>query len=96
MSARAWVLFGVVSLLWGVPYLFIKVAVDEVSPSFLAFTRVALAAAVLAPIAVRRGALRGLGARWKALTAFAVFEVVVPFPLIAFGEQYVSSSRPPS
>jgi drug/metabolite transporter (DMT)-like permease len=85
-------LFGVVSLLWGVPYLFIKIAVDEVSPSFLAFTRVALAAAVLAPIAVRRGALRGLGARWKALTAFAVFELVVPFPLIAFGEQYVSSS----
>jgi drug/metabolite transporter (DMT)-like permease len=92
MSARAWMLFGVVSLLWGVPYLFIEIAVEEVSPTFLAFARVALAAAVLAPIAVRRGALRGLGARWKALTAFAVFEVVVPFPLIGFGQQYVSSS----
>jgi drug/metabolite transporter (DMT)-like permease len=92
MTRRAWIAFAVVSLLWGIPYLFIKLAVDEVSPSFLAFVRVALGAALLAPIAWRRGALRGLGARWKPRLAFAAFEITLPFPLIGFGEQRVSSS----
>jgi drug/metabolite transporter (DMT)-like permease len=53
---------------------------------------VALAALVLLPLAWRRGSLRGLRERWVPLTAFAVFEVVFPFPLIAYGEQHVTSS----
>jgi len=93
VSARAWTLFAAVSVLWGMPYLFIKVAVDDgVSPVFVAFARVALAAAVLLPLAWSSGALRGLAARWRPLLAFALFEIVLPFPLIAYGEQYVASS----
>ena len=93
MSSRAWGLFAAVSVLWGMPYLFIKVAVDEgVSPVVVAFVRVVLAALVLLPLALHAGALRGLGARWRALVAFAVLEVVLPFPLIAYGEQHVASS----
>ena len=93
MTPRGWAAFAAVSLLWGIPYLFIKIAVDHgATPSFVAFGRVALAAALLLPIAARRGALRGLGARWKPLVAFAAVEIAIPFPLIAFGEQYVSSS----
>ena len=43
MSARAWAAFATVSTLWGIPYLFIKIAVDDgVPPAFLAFVRVAL------------------------------------------------------
>ena len=84
--------FAAVSVVWGMPYLFIKVAVEEVSPAFLSFVRVALAAALLLPLAWRSGALRGLRGRWRPLAAFALLEVIVPFPLIAFGEQHVSSS----
>ena len=51
MSARAWVTFAAVSVLWGIPYLFIKIAVDDLSPAFVAWGRVAIAAAVLLPIA---------------------------------------------
>ena len=41
MSARAWAAFAAVSVLWGIPYLFIKVAVDDgVPPAFLAWARV--------------------------------------------------------
>jgi drug/metabolite transporter (DMT)-like permease len=90
MTPRGWVLFAAASVVWGVPYLFIKLAVDELSPGFVAWSRVALAALVLLPIAWRSGALRGLPLRW--LTAFALFEITIPFPLIAFGEQRVSSS----
>ena len=92
MTRRGWLTFAAVSVVWGMPYLFIKVAVDEVSPVFLSFVRVAMAAALLLPIAWRAGALRGLRGRWPALAAFALLEIVIPFPLIAFGEQHVSSS----
>jgi drug/metabolite transporter (DMT)-like permease len=90
MSPRGWLLFAAVSVVWGVPYLFIKLAVEDLSPGFVAWSRVALAALILLPIAWRTGALRGLPLRW--LTAFALFEITIPFPLIAFGEQRVSSS----
>jgi len=90
MSPRGWALFAAVSVVWGVPYLFIKLAVEDLSPGFVAWSRVALGALVLLPIAWRTGALRGLPLRW--LTAFALFEITIPFPLIAFGEQRVSSS----
>jgi drug/metabolite transporter (DMT)-like permease len=90
MTPRGWILFAAVSVVWGVPYLFIKLAVDDLSPGFVAWSRVALAALVLLPVAWRSGALRGLPLRW--LAAFALFEITIPFPLIAFGEQRVSSS----
>jgi drug/metabolite transporter (DMT)-like permease len=90
MSPRGWALFAAVSVVWGVPYLFIKLAVEDLSPGFVAWSRVALAAAILLPVAWRSGALRGLPVRW--LAAFAVFEITGPFFLIAFGEQRVSSS----
>jgi drug/metabolite transporter (DMT)-like permease len=90
MSPRGWVLFAAASVVWGVPYLFIKLAVEDMSPGFVAWSRVALAALVLLPVAWHRGALRGLPLRW--LAAFALFEISIPLPLIAFGEQRVSSS----
>jgi drug/metabolite transporter (DMT)-like permease len=93
MTARAWLLFVAVAVVWGVPYFFIKVAVDaDVPPAFVAWSRVALGAVLLLPLALRRGALRGLEGRWGAILAYAACEIAVPFTLIAVGEQYVSSS----
>ncbi len=92
MTTRAWLLFAAVGVLWGLPYLFIKIAVVEFSPAFLAWARIVLAGLVLLPFALRSGALKGLLSRRGPITAFAIFEIVVPFPLIAFGEQHVSSS----
>ena len=92
MSARAWVTFAAVSVLWGIPYLFIKLAVDELSPGFVAWGRVAIAALVLLPIAWKLGALKGLRDRAGSVVAYAACEIAVPFFLIAVGEQYVSSS----
>jgi drug/metabolite transporter (DMT)-like permease len=93
VSARAWLAFGAVSVLWGIPYLFIKVAVEEgVPPVFLAWARVALAAVVVVVLAWRAGVLASTRGRWRWLAGYAVVEIVVPFPLIAVGEQWVSSS----
>jgi drug/metabolite transporter (DMT)-like permease len=93
MSARAWVAFAAVSTLWGMPYLFIKVAVDEgVPPAFLAWVRVVLGAVVLLGLAWHAGSLASLRGRWRWIAVFAVVEICFPFPLIAAGEQHVSSS----
>lgn len=92
MSARAWALFATVSVIWGMPYLFIKIAVDEMSPSVVAWSRLALAAAVLLPVAWKLGALRGLGERWRILALFAAVEMAIPWPLIGFGEVHITSS----
>ena len=93
VSARGWAAFAAMSLIWGVPYLFIKVAVDDgVSPVFLSFVRVAMAAALLLVLAWRAGVLRQVRGRWGWIAAYAVIEITLPFPLIAAGEQYVSSS----
>jgi drug/metabolite transporter (DMT)-like permease len=93
VSVRAWTAFAAVSTLWGIPYLFIKVAVEDgVPPAFLAWTRVWLGAAILLTLAHRAGVLRSLRGRLRWLAVFAVTEIVIPFPLIATGEQHVSSS----
>lgn len=93
MNARAWVAFALVSVLWGFPYLFIKIAIDGgMPPILLAWARVALGALVLVAIAWRAGTLAPLRAKRKWILVYAVIEIVFPFPLIAAGEQTVASS----
>ncbi|HEY2478572.1 MAG TPA: DMT family transporter [Solirubrobacterales bacterium] len=93
MSRRAWGAFAAVSVLWGLPYLFIKIADDGGMPPLdLAWLRVALGAVVLVAIAWRAGTLPSLWGRGRWLLAFAVAEVAVPFPMIAAGEEHVASS----
>lgn len=93
MSARAWTIFAAVSTLWGIPYLFIKIAVNGgMTPGVLAWSRITLASVVLLALARRSGSLRGLRGRWRWLALYGVVEVSIPFPLIAAGEQHISSS----
>jgi len=93
VSTRAWLAFAAMSVIWGVPYLFIKIAVDGgVPPAAVAWTRVTLAAVVLLALAWRAGTLPSLRGRVRWLLAYAVAEISIPFPLIAFGEQHVASS----
>jgi len=92
MTRRALVLIAAVSLLWGIPYLFIAVAVDEVSPAWVAFSRTALAAVVLVPLALRSDALRGLRDRAGWLVVLAAVQMAGPFLLLGFAEERISSS----
>ncbi len=93
MTRRAWLLFILSSVIWGVPYLFIKIAVDAgIAPAFVAWSRIALAAALLLPLAIRRKVLQGLRERTAAIIGYTACEVAVPFILISIGEQYITSS----
>src|SRR5690242_15258397 len=79
-------------LLWGVPYLLIRVAVKEISPATVVFLRTGIAALVLAPLAVRRGGVAELVARWRPLLLFTVIEVAIPWWLLTDAEQHLSSA----
>jgi drug/metabolite transporter (DMT)-like permease len=93
MSSRAWGAFAAVSVLWGIPYLFIKIADDHgMPPLLLAWGRVALGAAVLLVVSWRAGTLPSLRGSGRWLLAFAVLEIAIPFPMIALGETRVASS----
>jgi len=79
-------------VIWGIPYLLIRVAVEELSPAALVFWRTAPAALLLAPFAFRRGALGLLLARWRWVTAYTLIEIAVPWLLLFHAEQRISSS----
>jgi drug/metabolite transporter (DMT)-like permease len=92
VTSRAWAFFIAMCALWGLPYLLIKVAVAELDPAFLVFVRLGLAAVVLLPIAAATGSLKRLRRRWRRLVAVAVIGIAIPFSLIAYGEQHITSS----
>jgi drug/metabolite transporter (DMT)-like permease len=92
VSRRGWVLFLAMSVIWGVPYLLIKVAVDEVSPVMLVFARCVVGAALLLPWTIAKGLLRPALRHWRALLLFTVLEMAGPWLLIAYAEESLSSS----
>jgi drug/metabolite transporter (DMT)-like permease len=94
MSRKSALIFGLVGFLWGIPYLFIKVAVDEetgYSPAIVVFGRVLIGAAILLPLALKDrsifAALRG----GKYVAFYALLEMVIPWILIGTAEQKISS-----
>ena len=92
MTRRGWLLFVAMGVIWGLPYLLIRVSVREVSPAFLVFVRTAGGALLLSPFVVRRGALGPLLAHWKALVVYTIAELGVPWWVLFTAEKKVSSS----
>lgn len=92
MSRKGWVLFVSLCVIWGIPYLLIRVAVEELSPVALVFFRTAPAALLMAPFAFRRGALGALLASWRWVTTYTIIEISVPWLLLFHAEQRISSS----
>ena len=92
MSRRGALLFAAMCVIWGIPYLLIKVAVDDMSPSMLVLGRTLIAALLLLPIAAARGELRPLLPYWAPLVAFAAIEIALPWVLLGAAETQVSSS----
>jgi drug/metabolite transporter (DMT)-like permease len=80
------------SVIWGVPYLLIKVAVDDVSPVVVVFVRCAVGAALLLPWVLARGQVRPALRHWRALLVFTVLEMTGPWLLLSYAEVTLSSS----
>lgn len=91
MSRRGWSLFILVGLLWGVPYLFVKVSVVELSTAMIVFSRLVVGAALLIPLAIKGGALKKALPYWRYLLFYAFLEMVVPWSLITSSQRELSS-----
>src|SRR3954471_7678471 len=92
MKRRSWALFAGMCIIWGVPYLLIRVAVREFSPAALVFARTAVGGLVLLPFALSNGGFGPVLRRWRPLLAFTVIEIAVPWLLLSDAERVLSSS----
>src|SRR5256885_13013769 len=92
MTRRGLLLFAAVCVIWGIPYLFIRVAVGELTPATLVFVRTGVAALILMPFVLRRGGLREIGHRWVPLIAFAAIEIAGPWFFLSSAEQHITSA----
>src|SRR6266850_1492157 len=92
MTRRGWVLFAAMAFIWGIPYLFIKIAVGELTPATLVFLRSLIGASLLLPLAVARKDLGPLRPYWKWILLYTFVEVAAPWFLLSDAERRISSS----
>jgi len=92
VTRRGWALFAAMAVIWGIPYLLIKIAVGELTPAALVLLRTAGGAALLLPIAAARGWLTPLLPYWRWVIAYTVVEVSLPWFLLSDAERRLSSS----
>lgn len=92
MSRRGWFLFTLMCVVWGVPYLLIRISVRDLEPATLVFFRTAPAGLALAPWAWRAASLAALRRRWPWLVAYTVAELGVPWLLLSTAEERLASS----
>ena len=92
MSRRGLILFAALGLAWGIPYLFIKVAVGELEPAMVVLARSGLAAILLLPLALFRREVVSVLRRWKPMLAYTIVEIVIPWYFLSSAEQHLPSS----
>jgi drug/metabolite transporter (DMT)-like permease len=92
MTKRGWILFIALGLLWGMPYLLIRIAVGAIDPLVVAFSRTLIGALLLLPVALQRNALAAGFRKWKWLLAYTLIEISVPWLLLGHAETRLNSS----
>ena len=92
VTRRGWALFLALGIIWGLPYLLIRVSVREINPALLVFVRTAGGAVLLAPFVVRRGWLAPLLRRWKPIVLYTVVEMGLPWLFLSEAERRLPSS----
>src|SRR4029434_8570268 len=92
MTTRGWILFLALGLIWGTPYLMIRVAVASIDPLVVAFGRALIGGLILLPIARHRAELAPALRRWPALVVFTLVEMSGPWLLLGHAETRLNSS----
>ncbi len=92
VTRRGLILFAALGIAWGIPYLFIKVAVSELDPAMVVLGRSALAAILLLPLAFFRREVASVVRRWKPMLAYTIVEIILPWYFLSSAEQHLPSS----
>ena len=92
MSASQWLLLGFLSILWGGSFFFVAVALEELPPFTVVAARLTIAAVILAAlVAALRLRWPSGASEWAAFAVMAILNNVIPFTLIAHGQQQITS-----
>lgn len=92
MTRRGIIIFAALGVAWGIPYLFIKIAVGELDPAMVVLGRSGLAALLLLPLALFRREVWTVIRRWKPMLAYTIIEIVIPWYFLSSAEQKLPSS----
>lgn len=92
MSRKGIVYFVGLCIVWGLPYLLIKIAIREVTPGYLVLVRTAGGALILGPIAARSGQLRAALPYWRQIIAYSMVEICLPWYILFNSERHITSS----
>jgi drug/metabolite transporter (DMT)-like permease len=92
MTRKSWLIFAAMCVIWGIPYLLIRVAVRDVTPATLVFARTAIGGLILLPLVLRAGGFGPVLRRWRPLIAFTIIEMAIPWWLLSDAETKLSSS----
>jgi len=92
VTRRGLILFLALGVAWGIPYLFIKIAVAELDPAMVVLARSGLAAILLLPLALYRKEVAPVLRRWKPMLAYTIIEIIVPWYFLSSAEQHLPSS----
>jgi drug/metabolite transporter (DMT)-like permease len=92
VTRRGLVLFLILGVAWGIPYVLIKIAVAELSPEMIVLARSAIAAVILIPLSAARGELRTVLAHWRPVLVYTLIEIVLPWFFLTTAEQRLPSS----
>lgn len=92
MTRRGLILFLILGVAWGIPYVLIKIAVKELSPEMVVLSRSAIAAVILIPMSAARGELRTVFRYWRPLLAYTLIEIILPWFFLSTAEQRLPSA----
>jgi len=92
VTRRGFLLFAGLAFAWGIPYLFIKIAVGELEPAMVVLARSGLAAILLLPLAFFRQEVMVVLRHWKPMLAYTIVEIVLPWYFLSSAEQNLPSS----
>jgi drug/metabolite transporter (DMT)-like permease len=91
MSRKSLFYFLLVGFLWGIPYLLMKVAVEEIPPSAIVAGRTLIGAAILIPVALYRKTFKGAVLGFKFVAFYALLEMIGPWILISTAQKKIDS-----
>ena len=91
MTRRSSIYFALAGVLWGVPYLLMKIAVEDFSPAAVVAGRTLIGASILIPIAIYRKKFNGAVLGFKYVALYALMEMIGPWILITTAEQKINT-----
>ena len=94
IHTKHWIMIATLGVVWGSTFLFIELALQGITPLWLTSARIIFAAVITSIIWLIRGGtlFTTKETAWLRLGIIGIISTALPFQLISWGQQYVTSS----